>query len=1134
MSASLQNIRTTEDSVLIFEFESSLGLGLGDSTDISVDGSFNLEGQIRTDLHGRQYYRHDRIKLNGFSIDATIAGNSVNGELYWFENNSVFGDGFKGALEANFKGIGANVSVAGQFGKIDSGGPGEYSYYMIDAMVRLENGIPIAGPLSLTGLGGGVSYHMSRNNGLSEDFYAISPGEGSSDSLSVGQSYSGVEYVPDIDIGIHFKLNVEGTLVREKLCKINAEYGGVFNSPENSDSGISRLYFNANAVLLEDFDFNSMPDLAFAEGLKDDRISSIDGLNVPNGTEEAKIRGYIILEMDFGDNENGPVFNATAGIFVEVGNVITGKALAELKISNESWYFNVGRISTNNYELGDAELDVNLGFINFAVQTYLNMGSEVPKMPSLPNELVQMFPGYEATDHSLNGGNGVAFGLRTDVELNLNFVIVRVAARGIFGFDLALKQYDNVFCQNTNSELGINGWYSMGQAYLYFSAKIKLLFWSIGKVAVGAYVQMGFPNPGWIKGQVGISYGRKKATAKVKFGDKCIPEQGDLSVVKPDLVWGVSPPDNSRALKPNNAEVNIYCSFPLSEHLDLNGDRYLISLDSAFFEFQGRRIESFDQVDLVDNTVVKVTTANNYPLPSNDTIKFIYYFGVNKNGITDNSLMNAISDTLTFITPEIDYLKTSDIKVTYPLDGMTHFHPNEYDEEKGIILLARRYYDLAYDPETNLVTRISQKADSTNFFISQAHYNIRDDYLGDEISFGLPPDELESESDYVIELFKLSSDIEVRDEHNMAPDEAIFEAVTNIDLNDNQQLLRHLREEEPIYEINFRTSKYATFADKISALGLTEFNTSASIDENTDFIDIPIADSNSEGFDLIEIGKPIVVSEFMNQPLSDHLNHPNTSLIETNIDWDKFFYKNDDYSFLASEIMSGLPFNHLNYNKSKRPVYYTIPSSFISQDTTYIGSEDKFLYDLGVYFNESIGFGKSQNEGLNGNVIYREPSNTSLPFDQGSDDYKSMKLLFFNGYHDFLVEAYNDFKESVDHVNRLECSCNRVVYGDCTGPWWSWSGLLNSGPSQTKIENRSSAKSIPDGNSCGIPLHHIVVKFVEFMNDSDSPVSIDDLYLPPSSVDQFKIPLVVKYRILNGVLCTTKQDLLITISNNAN
>ncbi|MBK8723809.1 MAG: hypothetical protein IPL95_16635 [Saprospiraceae bacterium] len=122
-----------------------------------------------------------------------------------------------------------------------------------------------------------------------------------------------------------------------------------------------------------------------------------------------------------------------------------------------------------------------------AMNTCILSGDGVPiGLPPLPKRVQDLFKTKginfesEPLKPSSIGGSGLGFAVGAQIELDADISFpgleeyLSFSFEGDIGFDFNISKYSNVRCTNTNSEIGLNGYYALGQAYIAVNTSAKI------------------------------------------------------------------------------------------------------------------------------------------------------------------------------------------------------------------------------------------------------------------------------------------------------------------------------------------------------------------------------------------------------------------------------------------------------------------------------------------------------------------------------------------------------------------------------------------------------------------------------------------------------------------------------------
>src|SRR5690606_31857140 len=222
-------------------------------------------------------------------------------------------------------------------------------------------------------------------------------------------------------------------------------------------------------------------------------------------------------------------------------------------------------------------------------------------------------------------GTGFAFGASAEVSLDIDLWIAKLELDAGFGFDLAMKKYKNVVCSASGEQLGINGWYSTGQAYLYLNGRVELIGIELLEVSAGVLLQGGFPNPSWVSGQFKLKYKiifEGDINAKVNIGHKCVPV-GEEGSELPEVIYNIVPVSQSTQVDVMSS-IDVDFNLPMNSTFTYEGSNgdiaYRTVVDSIELKSSFGFSIPLDTVYYADKTHLKLTPR--YTLPSGDSLTF--------------------------------------------------------------------------------------------------------------------------------------------------------------------------------------------------------------------------------------------------------------------------------------------------------------------------------------------------------------------------------------------------------------------------------------------------------------------------------------------------------------------------------
>ncbi len=813
-----------------------VSLEMDTALELDARGAFRILGTVES-VNGRQKYRFNRVKLDGFSIEASTSAFEVSAALAFYEDHPSWGSGFYGAGSLFVTAMGgAGIAAVAQFGQKN----GE-RYFFVDVMARFSPGIPLGG-MNLMAAGGGVYKGMTRADGAQaasfeniddshreQTLTALDQG----DPLTgiVGISTSGLQYVvnPDTRFGAFIQVVVADA--SEKAFSVNGRL-----ELEIYETNGWRANIACNITIMGPINYTD--DYKLQEGVAiyaniDIRKDSIQGL-----VFRASADVFVSLA---GGSLNGGGGTAPAAS-TNTDSLSTGSAddfLAgdimtkyaggvALLFSRDDWFIHIGstgaQLSVPNSDLpsvsGPIGLTARLLGDTVGVSAYFCIGTIVPPLPPLPPEVLAITGQLSRERDEQMLANAAGFGMGAHLRLNIegSAVIVYWRLQAGVGFDINVRNYGGLQCSNTGRQIGINGWYAGGQAYAYLDGEVGVQAprflgggqFPIISAGVAAVLELRAPNPFWGRGTVAGRFrllgGLFKGSfrAQVEFGELCEPmvAQGEDPISYIDIILATDPVGD-------NVDVGIRPSvdlaFSLEEPTELSGSQYQVRILSHYIQ-----AESGGTIALAlseEESAYRASFLGDSYLAPNTNYAFHVSVAIDKcanaasNGQCSSwQQVKVEADTAFFTTgAAVDSLRPDNIRYTYPIDGMTNLYPLEHNA--AYVQLERHQSDLS-----NNITAVFTDTDG-NIQTRNVSYN----QATKRYNFSLPT--LANETVYQLTLYQYYG-------------------------NSNQ--------ERDISTIYYRTSQYNRFQDKINAL-LPNQNLSSSLGMPTQQI------GNKEGMDIWEI-----------------------------------------------------------------------------------------------------------------------------------------------------------------------------------------------------------------------------------------------------------------------------------------
>lgn len=746
----------------------------------------------------RQEWKHKETRVSDIEVDVDMDAFKFKGRLSLYKKHEVYGQGFRGEIDASFK-AGPTVKAIAQFGRVN-----DYRYWYADALMHF--GKTGASPgFSVYGFGGGAYYQMSldRTTLAAGDFYTI---QGEHDKTTIGATRSGASYVPDPSV----KLGLKATVV-------------IGTSP-------SPRPFNADATF----------EMAFNQhmGLKYIRFRGegyfLTGLDERNGNPP--MYADVNINYDFDNDE----LNALLDLYVDAYGVMKGinannmAGRAIMHFGQEKWYIWLGspsqRIGVNVFGLAEAS-------------AYLMVGDEVENLPvplegvqvtskNLQEVLHELQNNMASTAAHAASGKGFVFGASFHAAIGKDDpgAIFYGFFKAGAGFDIMLQDMGNVSCSGKSGPIGINGWYASGQAWAYLQGAVGInvnLKFIKGKFEAFRFLaaivmQAQLPNPTWLQGtafgEFNILNGLVKGDCsfQVTIGEQCTFE--NEAPIAMEVIADMQPSRSSK-------EVDVFTTpqvafnLPVEEAFEMltaeeQYKSYRVKLNYLKVTKQGTEVTGVLKWN-EDKTVVAFKSDKILP-PKTELkaeVSISWQEQVN-NHWTD--LEATESREVSFTTGEApNYIPEHIVEYSYPIRNQYTFLQDEYGT--GYMKLS---YDMDYLFEpTDEQRRNYEYVARFKTSNSSAYIDKKLTYSESTITFAVP-DKLDNETIYNLSFLKKPVTTSQVDENVLRVEKEVTLAqatnVTTAERNIEGTLV--IVETETLFTYGFRTSRFNTFSAKVDAM----------------------------------------------------------------------------------------------------------------------------------------------------------------------------------------------------------------------------------------------------------------------------------------------------------------------------
>ena len=865
-SPSMAGFKLTLNDIKTVKSDNGQGLSLDAA--VAVNDMFN--GDAKMALYGdAQKWKFNKVKVDKIHVNYKSGAFSVDGGVEFRDGDEVYGKGFRGDLKFTLIDK-FTLEAVGVFGhKVD------YRYFLTDVFFETQpaSGIQVAPALSFYGFGGGLYRHMQQavKNSQSE----------------FGKSLTGICYTPDNKVGMGF-------LARTKFSFIGSptlfDADVTFEMQFNRHWGVNFVQLRGEATMLSAAQQTDMlsglkKSLEKVEKKSGDIVefnkSSLETKPTKDGALTATVGMKFDMEHD--------VFTADMNAYLDVAGVLKGREAnnrmgwASSYFSKDKWYTYIG---TPNERLGVSLLGIA------EAGGYFMVGNDIPELPGIPDEVKSnLSDSYvqklerRSDDGKLTEGKGLAFGSDLSVKFDATLKPFYAHLGVGMGTEMLLKQYSEAaHCKGRTGTIGIDGWYAQAQAWAWVDAAIgmkvkvfrKVRKFDIIDASMATYLHGAGPNPVYFTGAVGGRFsvlgGLVKGHCSFDFeiGDKCIIEGG--SPFGEDVIEQLTPADKS-------GDVNVFIApqlvlnIPAEENMtieDEEGRKETYRISVADFSItntatgakakyttsksEDRRVWTYDLDEPLEShkqykAYAKVT------FERKDGDKWVPVPDENGNPYFEEK-------TVEFTAGERPkYIMPEHIVYAYPADRQYNFLTKENKE--AYVMVSEDY---SYLFTTERPEGFDQKVRFTTFDgktidASFTHQKVSG-VSGVKFEVDIPTENLNLANDqiYNMAIINVPQRIAVANE-NITTDSVRMETGGSSDVNVTTHAAEGdlaMLEQTEIYSLDFRTSSYKTFGEKMGMMKISdaiEWQSYNSAKEYSMHANVLDKSAKVEAFDKMEYDK---------------------------------------------------------------------------------------------------------------------------------------------------------------------------------------------------------------------------------------------------------------------------------------
>ncbi len=790
---------------------------------VRAGGAFNIYGDFKN-------FKFQDFEITRFALGYSSPTFSIDGQAIFDKNDPIFGNFFRADVKVKLVDL-FEVNATGLFGKVNGN-----KYFFSDLMLETGGVLFMIPPkFDVYGIGGGVYRHMQQT----------------AEVLPEGKTSSGIYYKPDMNVGFGFTAALKFGIVNRNICDVKTMLDIQFNN----NWGLNYVQFKGDAVFFNGNEkFGSIVQNAntMLKALGEDaRIEETNGnkLATPSFNGQYPLSASTLIKYD---NTNKSLFtylraHLKLGPLHGKGNdnkLVDATAL----FSPKEWYIHVG----TPYDRCGIVLE--LSKLNFDINSYFMLGKIDPRLPEPDIRLKSLFTdaqwksyinrSHTAAD-SISNGKGVAFGAGFALGVKANpwpfYAELNVASGGEFVLTNLGK---DTHCVGRTGSIGIDGWYAKAQLWAYLDAKLGMSVKFFGKrrefnifdAAAGVALQGAGPDPFYCTGLVGCRYSvlgglfKGKCSVEFEIGEPCEVVQGN-DLLGQTIISSLTPEKNSTDVNvfvSPQALLNVACNVTMPLEIDGKKNIYKVVVENVGL-YLGNSDKSMEgETDIDDEgLVITFNPADALEENSEYTFKVEVSFQQFVNGrweiVKDPDGEEYVEKSEVRFTSgkRPDHIDPEHIICSYPVDRMYNFYCRE--STTGYICLDVPFAYLfnnvpeGYEQKLRISTLngSSQTTSFSHFASNEVTMDSRKERY--EISFDISNISFAPQTIYKLEIVNIPKRTAILNE-NVSTDYIVKgeDSTRNIAAEGNFTQL----ETKQICEINFRTSKFEKFKDKVNSIDI--------------------------------------------------------------------------------------------------------------------------------------------------------------------------------------------------------------------------------------------------------------------------------------------------------------------------
>lgn len=817
----------TVSEISSFETDDSTSAGLAVTAGVHVAEKFTGEAGLR--LYGNiQKWKFSDVEIGKIHIGYEQNAFSLAGGIEFRSGDEIYGRGFRGDVKMKLLNGQLQVDAVAVFGKKDN-----YRYFLTDAFLETTpaKGVKVSF-LNFYGVGGGLYSKMQQQRGKA--------------TCDFGESLSKINYVPDKDVSIGLMARTKfGFSGSDKLMAADVGLEIQFNK----NWGVNFIQLRGDATFV-------CKDLGagLAQSIKSN-MDKIEGASKgvvefkKEQLAEPKNDGVLRASMGMMFDIENETFTSDLKAYLNVGGFLHGTGpndqlgFANIYVSKDKWYTYIG---TPKERCG-------VKLFDFAsASSYFMMGDDIPTaLPVMPDRIQGILSLDQKSElenrpgaSTLSSGNGIAMGVRLDVDINADLKLFYASLGLGMGTEFLLNNYgQNAHCKGSSDPIGINGWFAQAQAWAWVDAnigmRVKLLGkerkYNIIKGEMASYMKGSGPNPfsftGIVGGHFELLNGLVKGECKFDFqvGKEC--EFVDGNPLGEDVIAQITPGNGTSDIDVFVAP-QLVLNVPAGVAMELkDGTTYRVDIDEFTITnvddnktLKATKMDSEDKLTFTYDLEEPLESQKKHKVHAKVSFKMLS--GGKWVDVKDENNKPFVEEkTVEFKSGDRpNYIKPEHVAYSYPADRQYNFYSAEHSE---VYLLVTQNYSYLFDgrgpkgyDQVLQLSTIGGSAQTTNLNFTTSPRQTTDSKVKFELYANTANLSFEPDKIYNLAVINKPKQTVTKVDANVKSNTTQIKNA-NSDFEKTSRSAEgtiEMLETTVIYAADFRTSSYTTFKAKMAQM----------------------------------------------------------------------------------------------------------------------------------------------------------------------------------------------------------------------------------------------------------------------------------------------------------------------------